>query len=101
MRNYILVLAALFFSSVAKAESYLIYQFSENTRVVINNQSCLVKGLSGSRAAVQFSNGQHIKGCWKYVDGGKHVRIDWDNPAKPGDFAVLRLNDFYSVTDQQ
>lgn len=95
-----LVLLACFFMPVlAHAGTYLVFQFSQNTRIVLSQTSCLVNGLTGNRAAVQRDDGKFIRGCWKYVDNDQHVRIDWENPAKPGDFAVLRAKDFTAVTE--
>jgi hypothetical protein len=97
MKNYILALVALFFSSVAYAESYLVFDVANNTRVIITNGTCLVKGFHGSRAVVQRDDGAYIQGCWEKIDNDKHVKILWNNPAVPGDFAVIPLNQFYPV----
>lgn len=97
MINFILGLIALFFSSVAYAESFLVFDVTDTTRVVLSSGSCLVPKLTGARAVVQRSDGAYIQGCWIKIDGDKHVKIYWNNPAVPGDFAVLRLVDFYPV----
>jgi hypothetical protein len=99
MKNFIIGLIALFFSSAAYADSYLVYNVTDGTRVVINEASCLVAGLHGKRAVVQRADGAYIRGCWEKIDGGKHVKIVWDNPAIPGDFAVLKLVEFYPASD--
>lgn len=86
-------------SFAAYAESYMVYQYAPNARVVLSQGSCLVKGLEGNRAAVQRDDGKYIRGCWKFVDDDQHVRIDWENPAKKGDFAILRVKDFTPVVE--
>lgn len=97
MINFIVGLMALFFTSMAHAESSLVFDVTNNTRVVLNNKSCLVPGLKGTRAVVQRIDGEYIQGCWEKVDNDKNAKIVWDNPIAPGDFAILRLVDFYSV----
>lgn len=89
MINYILALIALFFSTCAFAETYMVYNVTDNTRIVINHKSCLVPGLKGSRAVIQRDDGAYLQGCWETVDNGKHYKITWNNPAAPGDFAVI------------
>ena len=98
MRTLVL-LTLLTVSSLACAESYLVFHYAQNARVVLSQGSCLVKGLEGNRAVVQRDDGKFVRGCWRYVDNDQHVRIDWENPAKSGDFAVLRVKDFVAVTD--
>lgn len=95
----LVLLTLLTASALAHAESYMVFHFNQTTRVVISQGSCLVKGLEGNRAAIQRDDGKFLRGCWRYVDNDQHVRIDWENPAKPGDFAVLRVKDFVPVTD--
>lgn len=85
--------------SYAGKEVYLINQWSSNTRIVLQEKSCLVDGLTGSRAVVQRADGAYIRGCWYYIDGGKHVRIDWDNPNHPGDFTVIEVEKFHAVEE--
>lgn len=97
MKNYILALVALFFSSVTHAGTYLVYHVTDGTRVVINEESCVVAGLHGKRAVVQRMDGAYIRGCWEKIDSGKHYKITWDNPASPGDFAVIPVTDFYTT----
>lgn len=89
----------LLFSSLAQAETYMVFHYNSTTRVVLSQASCLVNGLTGLRAAIQRDDGKFLRGCWRYVDNDQHVRIDWENPAEPGDFAVLRVRDFVPVTD--
>lgn len=84
-----LVFLFLLFPAIAFAKAYMVYQHTPDVRVVLSAESCIVEKLTGSRAVVQKSNGMYIRGCWKYIDDNKHVRIDWDNPSVPGDFAVI------------
>lgn len=95
------ILAILFLvpTMAFAVETYMVLDWNATTRIVLQDASCLVKGLTGSRAAVQRDDGQHIKGCWKYVDGSKHIRIDWDNPVVKGDFAVLDATRFRVVQE--
>ena len=97
--RYFAFLTLFFASFAAHAEAYMVYQYNQHVRIVLGPGSCLVEGLTGSRASVQSLNGKYIRGCWKFVDNDQHVRIDWENPAKPGDFAVLRAKDFTPVTE--
>jgi len=80
-------------------ETYLVMQWNNKTRVVLQEKTCLVHGLKGSRAVVQRTDGAYIQGCWQYVDGGKHIKIVWDNPNAPGDFAVIEANKFHVVQE--
>lgn len=93
------LLVTLIFSYTVYAETYLVFQVSPNARVVLAQNGCLVKGLTGSAASVQRTDGRFIRGCWRYVDNGNNVRIDWDNPAASGDFAVIRAKDFSPVNE--
>ena len=97
--RFFALLSLLLASTIARAEAYMVYQYNQSTRVVLSNNSCLVKGLEGNRAAIQRDDGKFMRGCWRFVDNDQHVRIDWENPAKPGDFAVLRVKDFTPVVD--
>jgi carbohydrate-binding DOMON domain-containing protein len=87
--KWIVLASLLFVSTSVIAKPYLIYHYSSNTRIVMTNESCLVKGLEGHRAVVQRTDGAYIQGCWRLVDADQHVRIDWNNPNAPGDFSVL------------
>ncbi|MEN6294313.1 MAG: hypothetical protein ABFD07_20155 [Methanobacterium sp.] len=97
--KYFAGLAIFLISFAANAETYMVFHYNQTTRVVLTQGSCLVNGLSGNRAAIQRDDGRYLRGCWKYVDNDLHIRIDWENPAKPGDFAVLRVRDFVPVSD--
>lgn len=91
----------LVFCSTAWAKPYLILQWNEYARIVMTNESCLVKTLKGNRAVVQRADGLYIQGCWKLSDDSQTVRIDWNNPAAPGDFSVLRFSDFKVIDDNK
>lgn len=90
----------LSFSTTILADTYLVYVINQYTRVVLNKRECLVPGLNGNAAVVQNAKGQYIQGCW-HVDrnNSNHVRIDWNNPAAPGDFSVIEANKFTPVTE--
>ena len=96
----LLLIATLSFSSLAYAETYLVYVINQNVRVVLNKKPCLVSTLKGNAAALQTTAGKFVRGCW-HVDrnNSDHIRIDWDNPAAPGDFAVLPLTMFTTVNE--
>lgn len=99
MRKLLAAIGISILSSTAYAETFLVFHYNQTTRVVISQGSCLVKGLTGSRAAIQRDDGRFLRSCWHYVDNDQNVRIDWENPAKPGDFAVLRVKDFVTITE--
>ena len=101
MFKYCLALIMLAISSEAWAKPYLVLQWNDYARIVMTNESCLVKTLKGNRAVVQRSDGAYIQGCWKLSDDNQTVRIDWNNPAAPNDFSVLRFGDFKVVDDNQ
>jgi len=84
---------------VCFAKSYMVYQHTKDVRVVLSAESCIVDNLYGARAVVQRTDGIYIRGCWKYIDDNKHVRIDWDNPSIPGDFAVIDAKLFKPVQE--
>lgn len=97
--RYLLGMILLSAVSLAYAEAYMVFHYNSSTRVVLSQGNCLVKGLTGNRAAIQRDDGRFLRGCWHFVDNDQHVRIDWENPAKPGDFAVLRVKDFVPVVE--
>jgi len=101
MFKYYLSLILLATSSTAWAKPYLVLEWNQYARIVMTNESCLVKTLKGNRAVVQRSDGAYIQGCWKLSDDSQTVRIDWNNPAAPGDFSVLRFSDFHVVDDNK
>lgn len=87
-------------SGIAEAKPYLVNQWSDQTRIVMTAEPCLVKGLEGHRAVVQSIDGMYVQGCWRLVDADQNARIDWNNPAAPGDFSVLPFADFKVVDDE-
>jgi len=95
--KYLLALVLLVFSYSVFADEYLVFEYNQNVRIVLQAEPCLVKTLTGKRAAVQRSDGQFIRGCWTAVDNGQHIRIEWENPAQPGDFSILNTKDFQPV----
>lgn len=96
--KYIIALALLCIPVITYAKLFLVYQYTPKVRIVITNEECLVKSLKGSRAAIQRDDGAFMRGCWNLIDGNTNmVRIDWDNPKVPGDFAVIEFNRFKSV----
>ena len=99
--KYYLTILLLLLSSTAWAKPYLVLEWNQYARIVMTNETCLVKTLKGNRAVVQRSDGAYIQGCWKLSDDSQTVRIDWNNPAAPGDFSVLRFGDFKAVDDNK
>lgn len=89
----------LMLPTLAFAKSYMVYQYTSDVRIVLSAESCLVDKLIGSRAVIQRIDGVYIRGCWKFIDNDKHVRIDWDNPNVPGDFAVIDAKSFKPETE--
>ena len=81
----------------AWAKPYLVLEWTANTRIVLSEDDCMVSQLEGKAAAIQRTDGAVIRGCWQFVNEFQHVRIDWDNPNHPNDFAVFRFGDFKIV----
>lgn len=100
MSKYCLIFLLVFCSN-AWAKPYLVLQWNDYARIVMTNESCLVKTLKGNRAVVQRADGLYIQGCWKLSDDSQTVRIEWNNPAAPGDFSVLRFSDFKVIDDNK
>jgi hypothetical protein len=95
--RYIIALMLMVLSVTAQAKPYLALKWSEHITVVLIEAPCQVNRLTGSHAEVRWTNGSKINGCWTFVNEHQHVRIEWDNPLAPGDFAVLRFGDFKLV----
>ena len=101
-RKHLIALALLCLPVIAYAKLFLVYQFTPKVRIVLTNEECLVKSLKGSRAAIQRDDGAFMKGCWTLDAANKNmVRIDWDNPKVPGDFAVIEFNHFKAVDNKE
>lgn len=96
--RWIVLFAGITISTWACAENYLVYNVNQYTRVVLSKRNCQVPGLQGLAAVVQNVKGKYIQGCWS-VDrnNSDHIRIDWHNPAIPGDFSVIESFKFESV----
>lgn len=99
--RYFLLAALMLTSLTANATPYLVYNYTENVRVVISNETCLITNLKGNRAAVQTVTGKFVQGCWYFVDEHKHVRIDWNNPGLKNDFAVIPFSEFKVVDESK
>jgi hypothetical protein len=99
--KYYLTILLLILTSTAWAKPYLVLEWNQYARIVLNNESCLVKTLKGNRAVIQRSDGAYIQGCWTLNKDSQTVRIDWNNPTAPGDFSVLRFGDFHVVDDNK
>ena len=99
--KYYLSILLLLVSSTAWAKPYLVMDWNQHTRIVLDNEPCLVKDLKGSRAVIQRNDGAYIQGCWVFGKDKQTVRIDWNNPKAPDDFSVLRFGDFHLVDDNQ
>ena len=100
MKLYLTILLLLISSSVW-AKPYLVLEWNQYARIVMTNDACLIPALKGNRAVVQRTDGAYIQGCWKLSDDSQTVRIDWNNPAAPGDFSVLRFGDFKVIDDNK
>jgi hypothetical protein len=94
-----LICLLLFVPCIVFAEHYMVYNYTKDVRIVLAQGSCLVNNLKGLRASIQRTDGIFIRGCWYFVDNNKHVRIDWDNPKVPGDFAVIDAKLFQPSTE--
>ena len=99
--KYYLTVLLLLVSSSAWAKPYLVLEWNQHARIVLNNETCLVKDLKGNRAVIQRSDGAFMQGCWTLDKDSQTVRIDWNNPSAPKDLSVLRFGDFHMVDDNQ
>lgn len=81
----ILIIAA---STTAKAESYLVYQFTPDVRIVLSTFIPCKDG-KGFQAAAQRIDSASISGCWVTEDP-KMIRITWSNK----DFSIFEENKF-------
>lgn len=101
-RKYLIALALLCLPVIAYAKLFLVYQLTPSVRIVLTNEDCLVKSLKGSRAAIQRDDGAFVRGCWTLDETNKSmIKIDWDNPKVPGDFAVIESNRFKPVDNKE
>lgn len=77
----------------AKADDYLVWQYSDNVRVVLTEFPCRKPNV-GLRVMAQRIDGNYVNGC--YVPEGKDmIRITWSN----NDFAILELKHFVPVSE--
>ena len=89
----LLAFITLLFSVSAIAETYRVWQYTENVFVVLTETACQ-KPKTGLQARAVKDDGKTIEGC--YVPEGKNlVRITWYN----NDFAVLELRSFVPMSD--
>jgi hypothetical protein len=99
MKNILIILFLMFPSISFAVNTYLVMDWKNDTKIILHEKTCNVSGLTGGRAIITKFDGSYIKGCWNYVDNGKHIRIGWDNPNAPGDFSVLNTKNFYIVQE--
>lgn len=88
-----LFLTLLLVPLIAKAETFLVWQFTENVRVVLKQTPGNCR--KGNQAVAQRIDGAYIPGCWVYESNPELIRVTWHN----GDFAVLRIKDFTTVKE--
>lgn len=86
MKKLLLILAL--FSTPAFADSYLVYQFTDDVRIVLSTSSPC-KDTKGLQAAAQRIDSSVIRGCWVPEDP-KMIRITWSNK----DFSIFEENKF-------
>jgi hypothetical protein len=99
MKNFLTICLFLIPSISFAVNTYLVMDWKNDTKIILHEKQCMVSGLTGGRAIITKFDGSYIRGCWNYVDNGKHIRIDWDNPNAPGDFAILDVKYFYPVKE--
>lgn len=86
------LLFLLLIPSIAFAQEVKVFQFTDDTAIILGPVPCK----KGNKAVIQRVDGKHIKGCWYEDPTNKdNYRIDWDNPARPGDFAVIPKANFH------
>lgn len=89
----LLFASLLLFPLIAKSEIYLVWQFTDNVRVVLKQTPGNCK--KGNQAVAQRMDGAYIPGCWVYELDPELIRITWHN----NDFAVLKIKDFTQVKE--
>ena len=87
------IIGILGMSCSASAADYLVWQFTEQVRVVLSPTPGKCK--TGNQASAQSIDGRFIPGCWTYESNPELIRIVWHN----GDFSVLRIRDFTPVKE--
>ena len=89
----LLAFITLLFSVSAIAETYRVWQYTDDVYVVLKESACQ-KPKTGLQVTALREDGKVIKGC--YVPDVKNmIRITWDN----NDFAVLELRSFVPMSD--
>lgn len=99
IKDFITVCLFLIPSVSFAGNTYLVMDWKNETKIILSERQCDIQGLNGAKGVITKPDNTYVMGCWKYVDGGKHIRIDWDYPDAPGDFAVLDARNFYIVQD--
>jgi hypothetical protein len=93
MKILLIALIVLLISTSLKAETYRVWQYTDDVYVVLMESSCQ-KPKTGLRVQAIRNDGRVINGC--YVPDVKNmIRITWDN----NDFAVLELRPFVPMSD--
>jgi hypothetical protein len=98
--RYILAIVLAAMPLVALAKPVLVLNWSPQLKIVLTEDNCNIKNFKGKAARVQHVSGNKVHGCWVFVNDHQHVRIEWNNPQAPGDFAVLRFGDFKILEDE-
>lgn len=88
-----LFIALLLLPLIAKAETFLVWQFTDQVRVVLKQSGGKCK--KGNEAVAQRIDGAYIPGCWVYEPNPELIRVTWHN----GDFAILKIKDFTPVKE--
>jgi hypothetical protein len=88
----LLAFILLLVSVTATAETYRVWQYTDDVYVVLTETAC-AKPKTGLQVKAIREDGKVIKGC--YVPDVKNmIRITWDN----NDFAVLELRSFVPMS---
>ena len=88
----LLACITILYSVSATAETYRVWQYTDNVRVVLTETACK-SAKAGLQARAERDDGATIIGC--YVPEGKNmVRITWENK----DFAILELTNFNPIS---
>lgn len=75
----------LLFPILCLADTLLVYQYNDNTRIVLSRLPC-DNGKKGYwRAVAQRIDGKHLHACWSREPHSKLVRLQWE----AGDFTII------------
>ena len=93
MRTLIAAILAVW-SSIACAETVLVYYWNENTRVILTANPCPIEMKSAALIAIaQRRDSDRLQyGCYTYEPAPGLVRIQWS--ADPNNFDVLNVEGF-------